>query len=88
MNAAFSDLLSLRQHLTQTEKYESEIRQRIQQRMGDCSKALFDEGQISFKRSKDSEVFDADKLKTLQPAVYSQFLKTREGSRRFVIQGK
>ena len=88
MNAAFSDLLSLRQHLTQTEKYESEIRQRIQQRMGDCSKALFDEGQISFKRSKDSEVFDTDKLKTQQPDLYQQFLKTREGSRRFVIQSK
>jgi len=55
---AFSDLLAVRQKLADVTELESQLKQRIQQRMGDASRAVFECGEVSWKRSKDSVALD------------------------------
>uniref|UniRef100_UPI0026262FBD YqaJ viral recombinase family nuclease n=1 Tax=uncultured Acinetobacter sp. TaxID=165433 RepID=UPI0026262FBD len=54
MSSIFSDLVRVRANMDDYKSREDLLKQRIQQRMGDCSKALFATGNVSWKRSKDS----------------------------------
>jgi type VI secretion system secreted protein VgrG len=54
MSVAFSDLVAVREEIANRQKVEAELKQKIQQRMGDASRALFETGSVSWKRSKDS----------------------------------
>ena len=53
MCAAFADLISVRASMAEQEKLEATLKQSIQQRMGNASKAVFEGGEVSWKRSKD-----------------------------------
>ena len=64
---------------------EDLLKQRIQQRMGDCSKALFETGSVSWKRSKDSVGLDVPTLLLNNPELLNEYPLTRAGSRRFLI---
>ena len=86
MGAAFADLLAVRAVLCEQEKLESQLKQKIQQRMGDATKATFESGDVSWKRSKDSVVLDVSKLLTEQPNLVQQFPLVKSGSRRFLVQ--
>ena len=54
-------------------------------RLGDATKAIFDSGEVTWKRSKDSVVLDTDKLLVNQPDLLQRYPLTRSGSRRFLI---
>ena len=84
--AAFSDLLSVRQQLADVTELESLLTQRIQQRMGDASRAVFEGGEVSWKRSKDSVTLDTARLLKEQPALLTVYTQTKPGSRRFLVQ--
>jgi hypothetical protein len=86
MARAFSDLLAVRQVLASRLASEAQLKQQIQQRMGDASRALFETGQVSWKRSKDSKAVDVDKLLADHPALKESYATTRPGSRRFLIK--
>lgn len=53
MAAVFSDLLAVRQMLSAQTQLEEQLKQRIQQRMGEASRAIFETGEVSWKRCKD-----------------------------------
>lgn len=84
--AAFSDLLAVRQKLADVTELEAQLKQRIQQRMGDASRAVFESGEVSWKRSKDSLVLDAARLLKDQPELLTAYGQTKPGSRRFLVQ--
>jgi hypothetical protein len=53
--------------------------------MGNASRAVFDSGTVSWKRSKDTVVLDAENLLASQPDLLQRFPMNRPGSRRFLI---
>jgi len=86
LNGDFSEMLDIRERLARLAEREARLKQRIQQRMGDAARAYFMDGQVSWKRSKDSTVLDTDALLKAQPALLQQFPKHRAGSRRFLVK--
>lgn len=87
MNAVFSDLLAVRQTLTESEQFEAKLKQRIQERMGSAAKAVFSTGEVTWKRSRDSVVLDVAKLVDDQPELLALYPLERRGSRRFLVSG-
>ena len=87
LGLAFTSLASLRVELEEKEAQAEKLKQTIQQAMGDASRALFAEGEVTFKRSKDGTSFDAKRLATDHPDIASRYTVTRPGSRRFVLLG-
>lgn len=85
MGAVFADLMSVRASITSQSALESNLKQSIQQRMGDATKAVFEGGEVTWRRSKDSVVLDAGKLISDQPDLMQSYSMIRSGSRRFLI---
>jgi hypothetical protein len=87
MCAAFADLNAVRSVLSSNNETEAQLKQKIQQRMGNASQAVFDNGSVSWKRSRDTVVLDTDKLLASQPDLLQRFPMNRSGSRRFLVSG-
>lgn len=87
MAAVFSDLLTVRQVISASSQQEAQLKQRIQQRMGDASKALFETGEVSWKRSKDATALDTATLLKEHPEMAQRYVLTKPGSRRFLVNG-
>ena len=85
MSAAFSDLLAIRQVLSTNIQLEAQLKQRIQQRMGDATKAVFDTGDVTWKRSKDGAGLDTASLLKDQPDLLQRYTLVKPGSRRFLV---
>ena len=85
MSTAFSDLLAVRQKLATTLELETALKQRIQQRMGEATRAIFEIGDVSWKRSKDGTGFNVDALLKDQPDLRERYAVTKPGSRRFLV---
>ncbi|MFZ6675568.1 YqaJ viral recombinase family protein [Undibacterium sp. Xuan67W] len=85
MSATFADLVNLRADIAQREELEALLKQRIQQRMGNASRAVFETGSVSFKRSKESQKIDLEKLLEDQPDLLERYPRNKPGSRRFLI---
>lgn len=85
MSAVFSDLVAVREVLSTNTALEAQLKQSIQQRMGEASHALFDGGEVSFKRSKDGTVIDTERLEKDHPALVQRYRVDRPGSRRFLV---
>jgi len=85
LSATFADLVAVRDEISRREKIEAELRQKIQQRMADASRAVFETGAVSFKRSKDSSGVDMAKLLQAQPDLLQRYPLTKPGNRRFLI---
>lgn len=81
----FNELLDIRDRLSDLTEHESKLKQRIQEHMGEASRAHFNSGDVSWKRSKDGFGLDVTNLLKDQPALLTQYPLTRSGSRRFVI---
>ncbi len=87
MSAAFSDLLAVRQVIATQTQREAQLKHRIQQRMGEASQAIFEGGDVTWKRSKDSFVLDTACLLKEQPHLLQQYALAKPGSRRFLVNG-
>jgi putative phage-type endonuclease len=85
LSGTFADLVSVRADIETREQLESKLKQRLQQAMGDASKALFETGSVSYKRSKDSAAVDLTKLLADHPELQQQYALTKPGSRRFLV---
>ena len=85
MCAAFADLISVRASMAEQEKLEATLKQSIQQRMGNASKAIFEGGEVSWKRNKDGTALDVAKLLSDQPDLLQRYPLVKTGSRRFLI---
>ena len=85
LSATFADLVSVREEIAHREQVEAQLMQKIQQRMADASRAVFETGAVSWKRSKDSLGVDMEKLLQAQPDLLQRYPLTKPGSRRFLI---
>ena len=85
---AFAQLQLLREHLEDCEAQETRLKHHIQQRMGAASFARFASGSVSWKRSKDSKVFNTALLQQDHPEIAKAYLGTKPGSRRFLLHGQ
>lgn len=86
MSAVFSDLLAVRQVIAQHSATENQLKQRIQERMGEAARVLFETGEVSWKRSKEATTLDTARLLKDQPALAQTYALARPGSRRFLVQ--
>ena len=86
MSGVFSDLLAVREVIAAQSALEAQFKQRIQQRMGDATRAMFETGEVSWKRSKDGISLDAVQLVKDHPELAQAYQITKPGSRRFLVQ--
>lgn len=85
LSAAFDELKSVRATLDRQSKREAELKQQLQQAMGDASRAVFANGMVSWRKAKDSVVFDVAQALKEKPYLLARYPTTKSGSRRFLI---
>lgn len=84
-NSLFGTLLALRAKQDDLSLLEAQTRQQLQNILGTASAAVFADGKVSWKKTKDRTSPDLDKLSADYPDLLPQYSKTVEGSRRFLI---
>lgn len=85
LSATFADLVAVREQIETLEVAAAKLKQTIQSAMGDASRALFDTGEVTFKRSKDSTSTDLERLLADHPELAQQYAIPKAGSRRFLM---
>lgn len=85
LSIAYENLKKLRLEIIEQEKREASLKQKIQQAMGDASKAVFASGAITWKKAKDSFTVDTKALLNELPHLKEQYQTVRKGSRRFLV---
>ncbi|TBU79367.1 alkaline phosphatase [Pseudomonas daroniae] len=83
--AAFLELKAVRQSIAEKENREAELKQRLQQAMGDATRAAFSGGSITWKKAKDSVTLDVVRLLEDKPYLQAKYPLLKPGSRRFLI---
>lgn len=81
----YLELKAVRQSIAQHETREAQLKQALQQAMGEATRAEFAEGYISWKKSKDSIGLDVEQMLQDKPYLQARYPKIRTGSRRFLI---
>lgn len=82
---AYLELKAVRQSIGEKETREAQLKQMLQQAIGEATRAEFSSGYISWKKSKGSTVLDVERLLKEKPYLRVRYAKTKEGSRRFLI---
>ena len=85
LSACFADLLAVRQSIAEQEKLEAQLKQTLQQAMGNATRADFETGSVTWKKAKDSVVLDVTRLLKDQPDLQQRYALTKAGSRRFLV---
>lgn len=83
--AALLELKAIRQSIAEKEKREAELKQHLQQAMGEATKAEFSNGCITWKQAKDSVTLDVARLIQDKPYLQAKYPLVSPGSRRFLI---
>lgn len=81
----YRELKAVRQSIAQQETREAQLKQSLQQAMGEASRAEFAEGYISWKKPKDSIGLDVERMLKDKPYLQARYPKIKTGSRRFLI---
>ena len=85
MSEVFRQLLAVREAIALHSAQEAQLKQRIQQRMQDAARAVFTHGEVSWKRSKDSTMFDTTRLQKEHPELLKDYALSKPGARRFLV---
>ncbi|NWK44779.1 YqaJ viral recombinase family nuclease [Ralstonia pickettii] len=85
LSTTFADLVAVREQIESLEVAAAKLKQAIQYAMGDASRALFDTGEVTFRRSKDGTGTDFERLVADHPELAQQYAIPKAGSRRFLI---
>ena len=85
LSASFADLVALRESIADQEKLEAKLKQSLQQAIGSASGAVFETGEVTWKKAKDSTVLDVATLLKAQPDLMQRYSLVRAGSRRFLF---
>ena len=64
---------------------QAQLKQSIQAELGNATQAVFDGGEVSWKRTKDSVGLDTATLLRDQPELKDRYSTVKPGSRRFLI---
>ena len=83
--STYLELKAVRQRIAQQETREAQLKQVLQQAMGEATRAEFAEGYISWKKSKDSIGLDVELMLKDKPYLQARYPKIKTGSRRFLI---
>jgi putative phage-type endonuclease len=86
LNALFTQLLNVRQRKQAEEAEEARLRQSLQHALGEASAAVFQSGSISWKKSKDRQAPDLQRLHQDYPQLLEQYNQPIPGVRRFTVQ--
>lgn len=81
----FDALAALNAEIEAKAKEAEQLKQSIQQAMGDASKAIFANGMVTFKRAKDATRLNTKQLAADHPALVARYAETASGSRRFLL---
>jgi putative phage-type endonuclease len=85
LSSTFADLVAVRAEIEARQTVEAQLKQTIQQAMGDATRAVFETGEVSFKRSKDSSTVDVKRLIADHPEYETRYAVPKFGSRRFFV---
>lgn len=85
LSSVFADLVAVRAEIEVRQAIEAQLKQTLQQAMGDATRAMFETGDVSFKRSKDSSTVDLKRLLNDHPELETQYAIPKTGSRRFLV---
>ncbi|RIV48807.1 YqaJ viral recombinase family nuclease [Burkholderia pseudomallei] len=85
LSSTFADLVAVRADIEARQAIEATLKQQIQQAMGDATRAVFETGSVSFKRTKDSSKINLARLLADHPTFETQYASSKPGSRRFLI---
>ena len=85
LSSVFADLVAVRAEIETRQQLEAQFKQTIQEAMGDATRALFETGSVSFKRSKGSSTVDLARLLADHPEFETQYATSKPGSRRFLV---
>ncbi len=85
LSTVFADLVAVRAEIEARQQIESQLKQAIQYAMGNATRAVFETGSVSFKRSRDSSTVDLARLLADHPALETQYATSKPGTRRFLI---
>lgn len=85
LNRLFCELLNVRHTLEEVESQEANLRQRLQNALGPASCGLFEGGRIAWKRTKDRQATDLDRLSAEHPEILQRYVKSIAGTRRFMV---
>ena len=85
LSSAFADLVALRESIADQEKLEAKLKQGLQQAIGSASGAVFETGEVTWKKAKDNTVLDVATLLKDQPDLIQRYGQVRAGSRRFLF---
>jgi len=85
LSSVFADLVIVRADIEARQQVEAQLRQTIVQTMGEADRAVFETGEVSYRRSKDGSRIDLKRLLVDQPHLIAQYAITKPGSRRFLV---
>ena len=85
LTAAYIELKAVRQSIADKEKREAELKQMLQQAMGDASRAEFSNGYVSWRKAKDSVGLDVAQLLKDKPYLQAKYPLLKTGARRFLV---
>lgn len=85
LSSALAELVTLRGDIDEKESRAECLKQSLQEAMGDASRAVFQTGEVTYRRSKDSTSIDRKRLAVDHPELVEQYTVSRPGSRRFLI---
>ncbi len=84
-NQMFKQLLQEKQQIEVYQQSFDELKHQLQMLMKESERAIFLEGSVTWKRSKDSTSLDSKALLKQYPELLQQFPQTKVGTRRFNI---
>jgi putative phage-type endonuclease len=85
LSQTFAELVALRAELDEKARSAELLKQTLQQAMGDASRAVFANGEVTFKRAKDGTQLDIKALAQAHPDLTARYTVPKPGSRRFLI---
>ena len=88
LSDTFAELVALKDELEVRGKHAEQLKQTLQQAMGDAARAVFATGEVSFKRAQDGTSLDTKRLAQDHPELVARYSTTKPGARRFLISAK
>ena len=88
LSDTFADLVALKDELEVRGRHAEQLKQTLQQAMGDAARAVFATGEVSFKRAQDGTSLDTKRLAQDHPDLVARYSVTKTGARRFLISAK
>ncbi len=88
LSDTFAELVALKDELEVRGKHAEQLKQTLQQAMGDAARAVFATGEVSFKRAQDGTGLDTKRLAQDHPELMAHYSVPKPGARRFLISAK